>query len=254
VTAFTVRGVLLDVEGTTSSVRYVYDVLFPYARRELDDFLRRRWGDPAVARACELMARDAGAASFAAWVGPGASPEAARERVRAEALRLMDADAKATGLKELQGLIWREGYDAGRLRSHVFADVPPALRRWREAGLGLRIFSSGSVGAQKVFFAHTEAGDLLGLFGGHYDTTVGPKRDPESYRRIAADWGLPAGAVLFLSDVTAELDAAAAAGMKTALVVRPGNAAAPPGSPHPAVADFDQLRLTRDGPLSESGG
>ena len=99
----------------------------------------------------------------------------------------MDADVKATGLKELQGLIWQEGYAAGRLRSHVYPDVPPALRRWSAAGLDVRIFSSGSVAAQKAFFAHTEAGDLLACFRGHYDTTTGPKREAESYRRIAAD-------------------------------------------------------------------
>jgi enolase-phosphatase E1 len=222
-----VQGVLLDVEGTTSSVQFVYDVLFPFVRRELADFLRRRWDDPAVAKARRMIAPDAG-----------------RDELIAEVNRLMDGDVKATGLKELQGLIWQEGYDAGRLRSHVFPDVAPALRRWKDAGLGLRIFSSGSVAAQKVFFAHTDADDLLGLFGGHYDTTTGPKREPESYRRIAADWGLPPEAILFLSDVTQELDAAAAAGMRTALIVRPGNAAAPPGQPHSTFTGFDQIALS----------
>jgi len=222
-----VRGVLLDVEGTTSSVSFVYEVLFPYARRELADFLRRRWNEPATARACAMIARDGGV-------------EMTRERVEAEAIRLMDADVKATGLKELQGPIWQEGYAAGRLTSHVYPDVPPALRRWAAAGLDLRIFSSGSVAAQKVFFAHTEAGDLLGLFRGHYDTTTGPKREAESYRRIAADMQMSPWAILFLSDVGQELDAAAAAGMRTALVVRPGNAPAA-ASGHPAVTDFGQV-------------
>ncbi len=155
----------------------------------------------------------------------------------------MDGDVKATGLKELQGLIWREGYAAARLRSHVYPDVPPALRRWSEAGLDLRIFSSGSVAAQQVFFAHTDAGDLLGLFRGRYDTTTGPKREAESYRRIAADAGMQPLAILFLSDVRQELDAAAEAGMRTALVVRPGNAPVPAGHGHPVVADFGQVDL-----------
>ncbi len=240
-TAPGVRGVLLDIEGTTSSVAFVYEVLFPYARRELADFLRRRWGEPAVSRACERIARDAGAPSLAAWVGPDATPEAARQRVAAETLRLMDGDVKATGLKELQGLIWQEGYDAGRLKSHVYPDVPPALRRWAERGLDLRIYSSGSIGAQKVFFAHTDAGDLLGLFRGHYDTTTGPKREAESYRRIAADMKMPPSAILFLSDVRQELDAAAEAGMRTGLVVRPGNAPVAAGHGHPVVTDFGQV-------------
>ena len=153
----------------------------------------------------------------------------------------MDADAKATGLKELQGLIWREGYDAGRLKSHVYPDAPPALRRWAEQGLDLRIYSSGSIGAQKVFFAHTDAGDLLGLFRGHYDTTTGPKREAESYRRIAADMQMPPSTILFLSDTRQELDAAAESGMRTALVVRPGNAPVTAGHGYPIVTDFGQV-------------
>ena len=242
-TASGVRGVLLDVEGTTSSASFVYEVLFPFARRELADFLRRRWGDLDVDHACELIACDAGAPSLSTWVGRNAAPEMAQERVRIEAIRLMDGDVKATGLKELQGLIWQEGYAAGRLLSHVYPDVPPALRRWSEAGLDLRIFSSGSVAAQKVFFAHTEAGDLLPLFRGHYDTTTGPKREAESYRRIAAEMNLPPPAILFLSDVRQELDAAAEAEMRTGLVVRPGNAPVPPGHVHPVVDEFGQVDL-----------
>jgi enolase-phosphatase E1 len=226
-TASGIRAVLLDVEGTTSSVQFVYEVLFPFARRELTDFLRRRWGDADVARACAMMPGD----------------NTTREGVAVEAIRLMDGDVKATGLKELQGLIWQEGYAASRLTSHVYPDVPPALRRWSEQGLDLRIFSSGSVAAQKVFFAHTDAGDLLPLFHGHYDTTTGPKREAESYRRIAADMKLPTTAILFLSDVLQELDAAAEAGMKTYLVVRPGNAPVTAAHGHPVVTDFGQVDL-----------
>ena len=170
------------------------------------------------------------------------SPDRATiESIAAEAIRLMDADVKATGLKELQGLIWQEGYAAGQLTSHVYPDVSPALHQWAAQGLDLRHFSSGSVAAQKVFFAHTDAGDLLPLFHGHYDTTTGPKREAESYRRIAADMQLPTSAVLFLSDVLAELDAAAEAGMKTALVVRPGNAPVAAGHAHPIVTELTQL-------------
>ena len=226
-----VKAVLLDIEGTTSSVQFVYEVLFPYARRELADFLRRRWNDAEVVCACEMIARDAG------------KPCRDRGSIVAEALRLMDGDVKATGLKELQGLIWQEGYAAGRLKSHVYPDVPPALRRWAAEGLDLRIFSSGSVAAQKVFFAHTDAGGLLPLFHGHYDTTTGPS-EADSYRRIAADMQLPTSAILFLSDVLAELDAAAEAGMQTTLVVRPGNAPVAAGHAHPVITHFGP-RITR---------
>src|SRR5262249_58904213 len=137
-----------------------------------------------------------------------APSELGLEALCAAACRLMDADAKATGLKELQGLIWREGYDAGRLVSHVYPDVPPALAEWARRGLDVRIYSSGSVTAQKVYFAHTEAGDLLPLLHGHYDTTTGPKRAAERYRRIAADMQPSPGNVLFLSPLVPHLDAA----------------------------------------------
>jgi enolase-phosphatase E1 len=230
--AFSGRHILLDIEGTTSSIAFVADVLFPYARHELEPFLRRRWDEPEVVRARALLAKDVQAAG-----------ELELEALCATAYRLMDADAKATGLKELQGLIWREGYDAGRLVSHVYPDVPPTLAEWARRGLDVRIYSSGSVTAQKVYFAHTEAGDLLPLLRGHYDTTTGHKRAAESYRRIAADMQAPSGGVLFLSDVTAELDAAAETGMRTGLVVRSGNAPAPPGHQHPIVTDFEQVQI-----------
>jgi enolase-phosphatase E1 len=238
------RGILLDVEGTTSSVSYVYDVLFPFARRELAGFLERSWAAPPTVRACERIARDAGGASLAEWAGAAGAPDQVRQRVIAEVERLMAADAKATGLKELQGLIWQEGYAAGRLQSHVYPDVAPALRRWRQGGRDVRIFSSGSVAAQRAFFANTDAGNLLDLLCGHYDTTIGPKREPASYHHIAADMNLPPHEVLFLSDVVAELDAAAAAGMAAALVVRPGNAPAPPGHRHPILTTFDEVVLS----------
>ncbi|MEN0111373.1 MAG: acireductone synthase [Planctomycetota bacterium] len=236
-----VRGVLLDVEGTTSAVSYVYDVMFPFARRNLRAFLAEHGGDAAMDAVKERFAQDTGAASFAEWTAGADDPIAV---LREEAVRLMDADVKATGLKQLQGLVWQAGFESGELRSHVFPDVPPALRAWRDAGIDLRVYSSGSVHAQRLFFGHTEAGDLTPLFTGHYDTTTGPKREASSYAAIAADWGVPAGEVLFLSDVTEELGAARAAGMQTALVNRPGNAAPTTADPpHAAVESFAELFL-----------
>jgi enolase-phosphatase E1 len=137
-------------------------------------------------------------------------------------------------------VIWDEGYRTGALRSHVFPDVPPALAAWREAGIRLRVFSSGSVRAQKLLFAHTEAGDLTPLFEGFHDTTTGPKREASSYTAIADAYGLPAGEILFLSDVREELDAAAGAGMRTGMLVRPGNRPAEPGG-HPVYRDFGEI-------------
>jgi enolase-phosphatase E1 len=215
------RGILLDVEGTTSSISFVYDVLFPFARRHLGDFLATRAGDPAVRGvAARLEAEAVGSPTAAA---ADLADPAVVTRVARAALALMDRDAKVTPLKELQGMIWKGGFDSGELVAHVFDDVPPALEQWADAGLDVRIYSSGSIDAQKLFFAHTAGGDLTPHLRGHYDTTTGPKREAASYRAIAADMGLDPREILFVSDVGAELDAAREAGMATALAVRPGN-------------------------------
>jgi enolase-phosphatase E1 len=237
-----VRGILLDIEGTTSALDYVHRTLFPFARQEVEGFLQRHWAREDVAAACEQIARDAGAESLAKWV-PRARVPGRRRAVVTEVYRLMDVDAKVTGLKALQGLIWQEGYAEGRLQSHVFPDVPPALEKWAGQALDVRIYSSGSVTAQKVFFAHTEAGDLTRFLRGHYDTTTGPKREADSYRTIAREFTLPPADILFLSDVVAELDAARTAGMRTGLLLRPGNARVEPGHTHPELTDFTALEI-----------
>ena len=225
-----VRGVLLDIEGTTTPITFVHDVLFPFARERLETYCRRADDDEAVRAAVERLRREHAAESDAPPFGDGA-PYAAW---------LMDRDRKSTGLKELQGIVWEEGYASGDLRAPVFEDVPPALEAWRQAGLRLRIFSSGSVLAQKLLFAHTDRGDLTGLFEGFHDTTTGPKKEAASYRSIAAAFELPPSEILFLSDVTAELDAARAARMRTGLSLRPGNRPTDPG-PHPTLRDFRAL-------------
>lgn len=226
------RAVLTDIEGTTTPISFVTEVLFPYAEARLEAACARAAEETAFAEAVDLLRHEhraeppgeppafGGGAPYARW--------------------LMAQDRKSTGLKKLQGLIWRQGYRDGTLRAQVFADVPPNLERWRRRGLRLRVYSSGSVLAQKLLFAHTDHGDLTGCFEGYHDTTTGPKKEAYSYRAIAASFGLPPAQVLFLSDVEAELDAAAAAGMTTALLERPGN---PPveHTAHPRCADFDQV-------------
>jgi enolase-phosphatase E1 len=227
---FTGRGVLVDVEGTTSAVAYVYDVMFPFARKGIAGYVAQHWDDGALASVRQQFATDAG------------RELATPDELTTEALRLMDGDVKATGLKTLQGHVWEAGFRSGELQAHVFADVSPALAAWREAGLDVRVYSSGSIHAQRLFFGHTEAGDLLPYFSGHYDTTTGPKREVVSYSAIAADWGLAPSEVLFLSDITEELNAARVAGMQTALVVRPGNAQATPVEPpHVVIESFEQI-------------
>lgn len=236
--------ILLDVEGTTSSVAYVTEVLFPYARRELNIFLRENWARPDVAAAREQIARDAGGESLEAWAGGhGLPPEYILSLLRTHVLRLMDEDAKTTGLKALQGLIWEAGYRAGKLHSHVYPDVPPALEAWRAAGKRLAVYSSGSVLAQKLFFAHTVAGDLTPLFSAHFDTTTGPKKEASSYEKIARQLEVQPSDVLFLSDVAAELEAAEAAGMQVGLVVRDGQGTSQASASMPSIAQFGEVAL-----------
>jgi enolase-phosphatase E1 len=243
------RGILLDIEGTTSSVSFVYDVMFPYVRKHLTFEVVSNWEEPEYHEAFEQIARDAGHGSLDHWLKAAGltrdNPLRAAELVCREVTRQMVADAKATGLKQLQGLIWKSGFESGELKAHVYDDVPPALAAWNAAGLDVRIYSSGSVQAQKLFFGHTIAGDLLPQFRGHYDTTTGGKKEPESYCRIAAKYPLPPADVLFLSDVVAELDAARAAGMATALAIRPGNPAGQTsaGPPHEVIESFAQVEL-----------
>lgn len=242
---FAGRGVLLDIEGTTSSVSFVYDVMFPFVRRELQAYLSSNWGAESLNAACELIARDAGHESFTAWSAGAASDAERRQLVADEITRLMDGDIKATGLKQLQGLIWQAGFESGELRAHVYDDVPAALSTWNEAGIYVRIYSSGSIAAQKLFFGHTIAGDLLQCVRGHYDTTTGAKKEPASYEQIASAFGLPAGDILFISDVVAELDAARAAGLQTALSLRPGNANVEPSHGHVEITTFAEVKICK---------
>jgi len=210
-------GILLDVEGTTSSISFVYDVLFEHAKRNIASFLAARRDDPAVREAALGLARGLGLPDTTL------ADDAGLSQLALGAIDLMNRDVKDTSLKAVQGMIWRGGYESGEIVAHVFDDVPPALAAWADSGLDVRIYSSGSIEAQRLFFAHTAAGDLTPHLRGHYDTTTGPKRGAASYAAIAADMGLAPQRILFVSDVGAELDAARTAGMATALAIRAGN-------------------------------
>lgn len=243
-----IRAVLLDIEGTTTPMAFVTDVLFPYARRRLRPHVQEH------ARASEYeelfdrlrddhgVDRNAGE-SVPSWV------EAPRAERLASVIRyvewLMDRDRKSTALKALQGKIWQEGYDHGGLVSSVFDDVPGALERWHAEHLQIGIFSSGSVLAQQLLFRHTSAGDLTRFIHHYFDTTIGPKPHPDSYRRIATTMAIPAGAIVFLSDVTRELDAALRAGMQTRLSIRPGNPPVGHAHGHTEIRTFEGAFDTR---------
>lgn len=228
-------AILLDVEGTTSAVAYVYDVMFPFAKRELDRYVETHWDHAALAAVREEAATDSG--------DPAAAND--RERFLAVMRQWMASDAKITALKQLQGLIWEAGFASGELRAHVYDDVAPALERWQAAGVALGIYSSGSVHAQKLFFGHTEVGDLSQYFEVHFDTLVGPKRDEFSYAKIADQWRHPPEHILFVSDVVEELDAARDASMATALCIRPGNAPVADPHDHEQITSFDQIAILR---------
>lgn len=229
-----VRVLLLDVEGTTTPITFVTTVLFPYARAAVRDFLERRGREPDVRRDLAQL-RDEHERDRRAEAGPPPWRDDVASAA-AYVLWLMDQDRKSTGLKALQGRIWEEGFTAGALRGDVYADVPAAFERWGAQGRHIAIFSSGSVLAQKLLFTHTPLGDLTRSIRGFFDTTTGPKRDPDSYRRIAQALGRTPSEILFLSDVPEELDAARAAGAATALCCREGSP--PAASEHPVIATF----------------
>jgi enolase-phosphatase E1 len=222
-----VRAILLDIEGTTTPIAFVHDVLFSYEREHVREFLNENSAADDIALLREEHAVD---------VKEGRNPPP----LTAEYVEwLIALDRKSTGLKSLQGKIWRQGYESGLLKSQVFEDVAPAFQRWRERGLRISIFSSGSVLAQQLLFAHTEVGDLTRFIDGYFDTRVGKKGDAESYLRITEAMGLETREILFISDVVAELEAASQAGMKTILSIRPGNEAQPQ---YPSIRSFDEIQ------------
>ena len=205
------RAVVLDIEGTTTPIAFVYDVLFPFARVHAREYLEREWTSEPC-RAAVALLRDEHAADVAQnraaapWADDSLATQIAS--VAAYVEWLMGRDRKSPGLKALQGHIWQSGYRSAELRGQVFADVPPALARWRAQKRGVWIYSSGSVLAQQLLFQTTDAGDLTRFLTGYFDTGIGPKTSPDSYRRIATTLAEPAERLLFISDVTGELDAA----------------------------------------------
>src|SRR5436305_1747857 len=210
-----IRAILLDIEGTTTPIAFVHEVLFSYAREHAKEFLTNNI-DSGEVRADIALLRE----EHALDVSNDLHPPPLTDSIAAYLDWLMAHDRKSTGLKSLQGKIWRGGYLNGSLKAQVFADVAPAFARWRNAGLSINIFSSGSVLAQQLLFAHTDAGDLTRFIDNYFDTNVGKKGEADSYRRIAAALSLAANQILFISDIVAELDAAQQAGMKTLLSLR----------------------------------
>lgn len=239
-----IRAILLDIEGTTTPIDFVYCTLFPYARAHLQQFLQNHCDEPEVRAEIEAL-RAQHRSDSAEQLGPPVWNNDSRELDLTDATAyshwLMDHDSKCTPLKSLQGKIWQEGYELGELHGEVYPDVRPALERWSREGKLIAIFSSGNVLAQKLLFSSTSAGgDLTRYLGAHFDTTIGPKHSPESYSQIAKALALEPANILFISDVAKELDAAREAGMSTALCMRMESAERT-AITHPVIQSFYEL-------------
>ncbi|MDD5320381.1 MAG: acireductone synthase [Methylococcales bacterium] len=223
-----IKAIVTDIEGTTSSLSFVKDVLFPYARANLADYVRRHADEPQVKTLLEESCKEVGA-------------ELDTEQLIAQLIHWLDEDKKVTPLKSFQGLIWEAGYQKVDFKGHVYPDAVENLKAWKAKGLDLYIYSSGSVYAQKLLFANTEYGDLTSLFSGYFDTHIGGKKEQESYCKIAGQLGIPADQLLFLSDIKEELDAAKAAGFQTIWLTRDG--APDSQAEHPQVISFNQISI-----------
>lgn len=224
-----VKAILTDIEGTTSSLSFVKDVLFPYARARITGFVRCHAEDPQVVSHLNDVRLETGNLDMPV------------EEIGSQLEQWIDADRKATPLKALQGMIWEQGYRDGDFSGHVYDDAVSALRAWHAQGIELYVFSSGSVQAQKLLFGYSDAGDLTPLFSGYFDTRIGNKQDPAAYKAIAAHIKHAPVDILFLSDIKEELDAARAAGMQTCWLVRDGRPDA--DAAHQQVTDFSDIHI-----------
>jgi enolase-phosphatase E1 len=227
------KAIVTDIEGTTSSISFVKDTLFPYARKALPAFVEAHKDDPQVRHWLDKVREELGG-------------DADDARVVAQLQAWIDADKKHTALKALQGMVWQAGYADGAYLAHIYPDAAAALSRWAAAGHPIHVYSSGSVPAQQLLFGHTVAGDLRPHIRGWYDTQTGGKREAESYRRILEAIG--SDDAVFLSDVVEELDAARDAGFDTVLVDRIEDYATPRTDAtathgHRRVTGFDGLEF-----------
>ena len=243
-TSARIEAILLDIEGTTTPIAFVVDVLFPYARKHLRRHFEEHAASPIYASVLDQLREEhavdqRAGEPVATWVD--APPAARLDSAASYAEWLMDRDRKSTPLKILQGKLWEGGYQRGELVGEVFTDVPRALARWQAEGVQVGIFSSGSVLAQQLLFRHSSAGDLTPFLRWYFDTTTGKKADRDSYHRIAAAMNMLPESIVFLSDIVAELDAARDAGLPTRLSIRPGNAPPPLAHGHPMIRTFDEI-------------
>jgi enolase-phosphatase E1 len=225
-----IKAIVTDIEGTTSSLSFVKDVLFPYALAKLPDYVRRHIDEPYIKQLLADTCNEAGI-------------EFDTEGAINQLTQWIGQDKKITPLKALQGLIWEAGYHKGDFKGHLYQDAVDNLKAWHEQGIALYVYSSGSILAQKLLFGHTDYGDLTSLFSGHFDTTIGGKKEADSYRKIAVEISFPTHHILFLSDIKEELDAAKAVGYQTIWLIRDHVPVA--HAEHLQVSSFDDIELDR---------
>ena len=225
-----IKAVLIDIEGTTSPISFVKEILFPYSKEKLENFIKENKDKPEVQKILNDIKKEAG-----------------KDLTIDEIIQILknwiDEDKKITPLKEIQGLIWKEGFETGKLKAPVYKDAYDKMIEWKNKGYKLYIYSSGSTTAQKLFFSHTEFGNILDLFSGHFDTKIGSKKDPTSYQKIAQTIGLKPDEILFLSDNPEEIKAAAKAGMKVKRPVREQDAEYIENFPYEQIKSFEEIDL-----------
>ena len=224
-----IKAVVTDIEGTTTSLSFVKDVLFPYAREHMQAFVGQHADDPKVREQLDAVCKEVG-------------NDLSDQQIVAQLVQWIDEDKKITPLKALQGMIWESGYKSGDYTGHVYDDAVVYLKQWHAQGIKLYVFSSGSVQAQKLIYGYSDAGDLTPLFSGYFDTRIGSKREVSAYQHIVQEIGEPADNVVFLSDIKEELDAAKAAGMQTVWLAR--DTEINPMADHKQVKNFNEIKFS----------
>ncbi|WP_456384568.1 acireductone synthase [Persephonella sp.] len=225
-----VKAFLIDIEGTVAPISFVKDVLFPYSKERMERFVRENRNKPEVQKVIEQVME---------IEGRQMSPEEVVETLK----RWIDEDRKIAPLKDIQGYIWKEGFESGKIKAPLYEDAYRKMKEWKEKGYRLFIYSSGSVQAQKLFFSHTEKGNILDFFEGHFDTKIGGKKETQSYKKISESIGIPTEEIVFLSDNPDEIKAAAEAGMKVYRLVRPGDAEYIENFQYPQIKSFDEVKI-----------
>lgn len=242
---FTQPIVLLDIEGTTTSISFVKDTLFPFARKNLKDYIERNWSKEELQDVVKLLKQQCEEDKSNELTGliPITDGEGEIQSIVENVNWQMDNDRKTFALKKLQGFIWKDGYHSGQLKSHLYEDVVPALKSWQNKGRKLIIYSSGSVEAQKLLFGFSIFGNLLDLFSNYFDTNIGAKVNKESYLNIANELNCNCSDILFITDVVKEADAASEAGCNVIISERPGNAPLSPEDreKYKCVRSFSQV-------------